>query len=698
MPQLTSPFLDIKYGWNEGEGGWKAGMDSILLKFSYLLDNNVDAIVSSVPQPAVNGTAYFNTTDNLIYFVVAGTYQITPIPKWFTFKLRADGSLYQFTGSTTVLLPSNAALGGRVTTLETTVGTLGTAAFESKDSFTSSSFLSNTADVAKGAALVGRGLQVLSRVSLLRTLKKTAPSAHALCLGFYGEADKGGGLFWRDDLDTTSVDNDYTVFVNPNDGARWKRVPSSTPNVQQAGARGDGATNDNAAINKFLAANTSCYFPGTANGYRTSANLVVPNSGSSIFGDGPSSFINISTMAASIFVVTAVSDVEFRNISAIDYTPPGTIAQNYWFIDAIPTSKIRILNCHTFNIHSGVRMGVTGTSGGGANSRIQGCNFNRIGAGTGIGVQHNGDAEIREVLDCVIGGPGSGANGAVNGFSGVHITGGTAIVLHNLELAGCGTPILVQPPATKQVAHTKVGKVWCDSSSNVGMWLDGSAGRIINFSTDECWFSSNGVGIKISGYVHDAIIMQAEVYQNRSDGIVVDSNADSLGLVIGGGTRVAGNTGSGVSIGQNVSAFRITNSNIGSSSHFGGNANGIYLNGGNDNYDISHNSIYGNTGSQIFGHTAGTASKVVKSNIGYTTNVDAYIPGLTTDASGLVTVTHNMGRVPNGFMAGVFASTDARALHAQVVSLATNTAVLRILANNTALASTSINMYIQAFY
>ena len=90
MAQQTSPFLEGKYGWATGESGWNPGMDEDLLKFSYMFDKNIDAVVSSLPT-AVNGKAYFNTADNRIYFVVGSVYYSTPVPKWFVVTLRTTG-------------------------------------------------------------------------------------------------------------------------------------------------------------------------------------------------------------------------------------------------------------------------------------------------------------------------------------------------------------------------------------------------------------------------------------------------------------------------------------------------------------------------------------------------------------------------------------------------------------------------------
>lgn len=120
MPQKTSPFLEGKWGWNFGEGGWNTGADENWLKFSYMFDRNVDGIVSTLP-PAVNGQAYFNTTDNRFYFVVDGTYYSSPCPKWFIFAVRSTGEQYQFDGSVTNIIPSSVDLESRLDSVEFTL-------------------------------------------------------------------------------------------------------------------------------------------------------------------------------------------------------------------------------------------------------------------------------------------------------------------------------------------------------------------------------------------------------------------------------------------------------------------------------------------------------------------------------------------------------------------------------------------------
>lgn len=172
MAQQQSPWLEGAYGWNFGEGGWNTGMDSNLLKFSFMFDRNVDSIVASLPA-AISGQAHYLTTDNRLYFAVGTTYFSTPTPKWFEFKDRSTGNTYQFNGTGAVQIDSPAQLDSRLDDVELTVASLGTAAFQSVEFFATQSELDVAsaqasaytdtlkADIAsasvtsKGAALVG---------------------------------------------------------------------------------------------------------------------------------------------------------------------------------------------------------------------------------------------------------------------------------------------------------------------------------------------------------------------------------------------------------------------------------------------------------------------------------------------------------------------------------------------------------------
>lgn len=147
MAQQLSPWLEGAYGWNFGEGGWNSGMDQNLLKFSFLFDRNVDSIVASLP-PAVDGQAHYLTTDNRLYFAVGTTYFSTPVPKWFSVIVRGTGATWQYNGAALVQVDSPIELDTRLDSIEVTVASLGTAAFEDISAFATQAAL----DVIEGQA------------------------------------------------------------------------------------------------------------------------------------------------------------------------------------------------------------------------------------------------------------------------------------------------------------------------------------------------------------------------------------------------------------------------------------------------------------------------------------------------------------------------------------------------------------------
>jgi len=134
MPQQQSPWLEAKYGWNFGESNWNTGVDENLLKFSFLFDRNVDGVVSTLPA-AVNGKAYFLTTDKRLYFTVNTTYFSCPTPKWFEFVVRGTGVTYQFNGTSAIQVESLIGVDSRLDAVELSVASLGTASSKNTEFF-----------------------------------------------------------------------------------------------------------------------------------------------------------------------------------------------------------------------------------------------------------------------------------------------------------------------------------------------------------------------------------------------------------------------------------------------------------------------------------------------------------------------------------------------------------------------------------
>jgi hypothetical protein len=66
--------------------------------------------------------------------------------------------------------------------------------------------------------------------------------------GYYADSIGGGGDYWHDSADVSSLDNGFTVIV-ATDGGRWKLLAKNgIVNVKQAGAKGDGVADDTVEI------------------------------------------------------------------------------------------------------------------------------------------------------------------------------------------------------------------------------------------------------------------------------------------------------------------------------------------------------------------------------------------------------------------------------------------------------------------
>lgn len=207
MPAQISPFVDAKFGAPLGENGWNVWMDENLLKFSFLFDRNVDAIVSSLP-PIVNGEAYFLDSENRLYFAVQGLWYSSPVPKWFEFVIKSTGEVYRFNGNTVSIVESTENFEPRLEAVEITLSQLGSAAYSNVEDFVTPSNLDIVNTQAKnytdglaerlsnptGASLIGYGLGTLDIALNNISTRKTFVSPFQHGAAGNGEVDDSAAV------------------------------------------------------------------------------------------------------------------------------------------------------------------------------------------------------------------------------------------------------------------------------------------------------------------------------------------------------------------------------------------------------------------------------------------------------------------------------------------------------------------------
>ena len=305
MAQQQSPWLEGAYGWSFGEGGWNTGMDQNLLKFSFMFDRNVDSVVASLPA-AVNGQAHYLTTDNRLYFAVGTTYFSTPAPKWFEFKVRSTGVTYQFNGASANLIDSPAQLDTRLDAVELTVASLGTAAFENIEFFSTQAEL----DIVEADAQAYTD-------TLRSDLSGTAdPLKNAGQIGFNPALAYGVG----------------TV------GKALKEVAPIIPYIESFGAVGDGIADDTGAF--ALAAVELAVQLNPGKTYRlTAPTNITSNNGFTLYGNGAKIVYDYEQSGSpsyieSCFYVTDSDDVTFKD-TIIQYTGTFNFGDYGGFISGI---------------------------------------------------------------------------------------------------------------------------------------------------------------------------------------------------------------------------------------------------------------------------------------------------------------------------------------------------------------------------
>lgn len=197
------------------------------------------------------------------------------------------------------------------------------------------------------------GFPAIANIAALRAATTaTLSSTQGYVLGYYTAADGGEGPFSYVSSDTTSADNGGTIIVDASN-RRWYRETGGAPwSVKWFGAKGDGTTDDAAAIQATITAvgfGGRVDVPPVASSYIIKASINVPAlvdgiSGIQFTGSRSGSVISPGATMAQMFNVTG----QEVSITEIGLTNASGFAANGINVNAtaIPANiSARISNC-----------------------------------------------------------------------------------------------------------------------------------------------------------------------------------------------------------------------------------------------------------------------------------------------------------------------------------------------------------------
>jgi len=213
-------------------------------------------------------------------------------------------------------------------------------------------------------------LTILS-IAELRAMT-AAPTSNAV----YYVNDKGQeGVFAYDPQDVTSQDNIGTILVTAS-GARFKRVYDDALNIRWFGAKGDGVTDDTAAIQQCVnaAKTATVYIPEGV--FKITSTIIIPEL-TSVRGNGyASQLLAISCDCLTFTVSNGLSPVVVEKFAIF-----GQSSTNYTAINVPGTAALQRTTGITFSniyiAYYGTGMSLRGVW----HSRVYGCYMNDVWTG-----------------------------------------------------------------------------------------------------------------------------------------------------------------------------------------------------------------------------------------------------------------------------------------------------------------------------
>lgn len=421
-------------------------------------------------------------------------------------------------------------------------------------------------------------------------------------------------------------------FIQSGTGAVAMTVQSKlreSVSVKDFGAKGDGVTDDTAAIQTAVDAVSNIFIP--AGDYKITAPITLRSNVAVVGGGRDVTNIKPATSGTAAFTGVNCTEVEITGLSIV-YPSSGTVGGVgveiktgfYWFLEDI--------SIH--NAYIGVSIQDTSNSTKASEILVRNATACGIKVIDSANLLLNNSMVINDdtsrcALGCVrLENYAEGCN-----FFTLHTYQGAYPLITEAAVNGLGT----------RPAYNKFHGCYFDAAANPVLIQ-----KAAELDFTDCWFSNrpshgayvaDSTGIKFNG---------GGAINCGSHGVLVDTGSEYVtfdSFSAKGNSATSANSFDGIAIGGGVSKFAINNCQATNDLiYFGSQRHGIHIfPGASNQFTITGNLLTGNVTSGLLDESSGT-SRVIGSNVGYRTQSSGATVITTGNTS--VTVPHGLSVAP----------------------------------------------------